>query len=273
MDTEWHRRSAERVAGMLVVDPAKGLDPLEAQDRLRKHGPNELQEKARTGPLRMLAEQFLSTMVLILIAAAVLSAVLGKPVEAAAILAIVVMFAILGYLQESRAERAIAALRKLAVPSVRVRRGSAVEEVPARELVPGDVVLLEAGSIVPADLRLVETANLRVQEAALTGESDAVEKDPAPLDVDGLAVGDRRNMAYLGTVVAYGRGAGIVTATGMSTELGRIAALQLAALFAPFLKDLFQVQRLTALELGVSAGCGAATFLAVELEKRLARAR
>jgi Ca2+-transporting ATPase len=146
--------------------------------------------------------------------------VLGKVVEAAAILAIVLMFAVLGYLQESRAERAIAALRNLAVPPVRVRRRSVVEEIPARELVPGDVVLLEAGNIVPADLRLTQTASLRIQEAALTGESEAVEKDTGSLDLDNLALGDRRNMAYLGTVVAHGRGAGLVTSTGMGTELG-----------------------------------------------------
>jgi Ca2+-transporting ATPase len=253
MNTEWHRRSIEQVAAELGVTLEAGLDPAEAQRRLREHGPNELQEKPRTSPLRLLAQQFLSTMVLILIVAAGLSAVLGKVVEAAAILAIVLMFAVLGYVQESRAERAIAALRNLAVPSVRVRRRSVVEEVPARELVAGDVVLLEAGNIVPADLRLAQTASLRIQEAALTGESEAVEKDPGGLDLENLALGDRRNMAYLGTVVAHGRGAGLVTSTGMGTELGQIAALiqQVPDTQTPLQRKLDRLGRLLAL-------CGAA---------------
>ena len=177
MSANWHQLSSEQAAKQLGVDPVRGLEPGEAARRLREHGPNELQEKAGKNPLRLLAEQFLSTMVLILIAAAALSAALGKSAEAAAILGIVVMFAVLGFLQEYRAERAMAALRKLAVPLVRVRRGRAVKEVSARELVPGDVVLLEAGNIVPADLRLAEAFNLRIQEAALTGESEAVEKE------------------------------------------------------------------------------------------------
>jgi Ca2+-transporting ATPase len=256
MSTEWHRRSVQDAAAQLEVSPAEGLDPQEARRRLEDHGPNELQEKARKGPLRILGEQFLSTMVLVLIAAALLSAVLGKAVEAAAILAIVVMFAFLGYLQESRAERAIAALRKLAVPVVRVRRRSAVEEVSARELVPGDIVVLESGNMVPADLRLVESVNLRIQEAALTGESEAVEKDPAALDLDGLPLGDRRNMAYLGTVVAYGRGAGLVTATGMRTELGQIAALiqQVPEARTPLQAKLDRLGRLLAIAGAAAAG-------------------
>jgi Ca2+-transporting ATPase len=164
-------------------------------------------------------------MVLILIAAAVLSAFLGKPLETAAISAIIVLFALLGFVQEYRAEQAMAALKQLAVPVVRVRRGGALVELSARELVPGDIVQLEAGSSIPADLRLIESANLRVQEAALTGESEPVEKHPEALTDPDLPLGDRKNMAYMGTFAIYGRGIGVVTATGMHTELGRIAEL------------------------------------------------
>ncbi|MDQ3258607.1 MAG: cation-translocating P-type ATPase [Acidobacteriota bacterium] len=167
-------------------------------------------------------------MVLILVAAAAASLVASgfqdfkNPIV---IMAIVVMFALLGFFQEYRAEKAMAALKKLAVPTVRVRRGGQVVEVSARQLVPGDVVLLEAGNMIPADLRLVESVNLRVQEAALTGESEAVEKETMAFDRDDLTIGDRQNMVYTGTVVTYGRGAGVVVGTGMRTELGKIAGL------------------------------------------------
>ncbi|MBN1487652.1 MAG: cation-translocating P-type ATPase, partial [Anaerolineae bacterium] len=150
---------------------------------------------------------------------------LGKTTETIAILAIVLMFAILGFVQEYRAERAMAALKKLAVPNVRVRRTGQVQEIPARTLVPGDVLLLEAGNLVPADVRFVEAVNLRVQEAALTGESEPVEKHTDRLADPNLPLGDRRNMGYMGTLVTYGRGAGMVVATGMDTELGRVATL------------------------------------------------
>jgi Ca2+-transporting ATPase len=164
-------------------------------------------------------------MVLILIAAALVSGFLGKVTETAAIAAIVILFALLGFFQEYRAEQAMAALKRLAVPLVRVRRGGELQELSAKELVPGDVVLLEAGNAIPADLRLVESVNLRIQEAALTGESEPVEKQDEPLLREDVALGDRRNMAYMGTVVTYGRGTAVVTGTGMNTELGKIATL------------------------------------------------
>jgi Ca2+-transporting ATPase len=191
----------------------------------------------------MLWEQFTETMVLILIAAALVSALLGKGTEMTAILAIVVLFAVLGFVQDYRAERAMAALKQLAVPTVRVRREGTLGELSARELVPGDIVLLEAGSAVPADVRLLESVNLRIQEAALTGESEAVEKHTAPLPEPDLPLGDRRNMAYLGTAVTYGRGSAVVVATGMRTELGKIAALiqEVAPERTPLQKRLDQV--------------------------------
>lgn len=202
-----------------------GLEQTEAARRIEQYGRNELEERGGKSPLRILWEQFSSTMVLILIAAAGLSAFLGKPLETTAISAIIVLFALLGFVQEYRAEQAMAALKQLAVPVVRVRRGGGLIELSARELVPGDVVLLEAGSSIPADLRIIESANLRVQEAALTGESEPVEKQTGALPNPDLPLGDRVNMAYMGTFATYGRGAGVVTATGMSTELGRIAEL------------------------------------------------
>jgi Ca2+-transporting ATPase len=221
----WHTLDIDKVLGTLKSDAHQGLADGEAERRLAEFGPNELEERAGKSPLLILREQFTSTMVLILIAAAVISGFLGKPLETTAISAIVVLFGVLGFLQEYRAERAMAALKQLAVPVVRVRRNGAVEERSARELVPGDLVMLEAGSIVPADLRLVESVNLRVQEAALTGESEPVEKRTGTMSDTRAALGDRRNMAYMGTVVTYGRGVGVVVATGMQTQLGRIAQL------------------------------------------------
>ena len=222
---QWHRERAEQVARDLKTDVTQGLSAAEAADRLGQYGPNELVERGGRTPWRILWEQLTATMVLILVAAAVISAFLQKWQEAAAILAIVLLFALLGFFQEYRAERAMAALKKLAVPAVRVRRDGRIQELPASELVPGDILLLEAGNRVPADLRLLESVNLRIQEAALTGESEAVEKQVAAIDRSELPLGDRRNMAYMGTIVSYGRGAGIVVATGMQTELGNIAGL------------------------------------------------
>jgi len=204
---------------------ASGLGPADAAERLGRFGPNELEDRGSKHPLRIVWEQVSAVMVLILIGAALLSLALGKYLEAGAIGAIVVLFAALGFLQEYRAEKAIAALRKLSVPVVRVVRDGRLTEVASAELVPGDVVLVEAGSVVPADLRLIESANLRIQEAALTGESEPVDKETGAVDRDDLALGDRRCMAYSGTQVTYGRGSGVVVATGMATELGKIATL------------------------------------------------
>lgn len=222
---DWHTLDNEQVLHELRSDLLNGLLDTEARQRLAKIGPNELEERSGKPLVLILSEQFTNTMVLILIAAAVVSGILGKPFETAAISAIVVLFGILGFLQEYRAEQAMAALKQLAVPVVHVRRNSIVEERSARDLVPGDIVLIEAGSIIPADLRLLETVNLRIQEATLTGESEPVEKSVDQVRELHAPLGDRRNMAYMGTVVTYGRGVGIVVATGMQTQLGRIAQL------------------------------------------------
>jgi len=223
--TGWYRKESSEAISLLNSDAEAGLASAEAQHRMVEHGPNELVERGLKSPWRILWEQLTGLMVVILIVAAVVSGALADWKDAIAILAIVVINAALGFSQEFRAEKAMAALKQLAVPTVKVRRDGHVVEISARELVPGDVVLLEAGALVPADGRLLESANLRVEEAALTGESEPVEKHVRSLDRADLPVGDQRNMVYMGTVVTYGRGLTVITATGMNTELGRIAEL------------------------------------------------
>jgi P-type Ca2+ transporter type 2C len=221
---EWHRVPAD--AALERLDSSRGgLSSEEAESRLARFGPNELEDRGAKHPLRIVWEQVSAVMVLILIAASLLSLALGKYLEAGAIGAIVVLFAVLGFLQEYRAERAIAALRRLSVPFVRVVRDGRPVEIASVDVAAGDIVFIEAGSVVPADLRLIDSANLRIQEAALTGESEPVDKQTDPIDRDDLALGDRRCMAYSGTQVTYGRGTGMVVATGMDTELGKIATL------------------------------------------------
>lgn len=221
----WHALEASEVVQALEASPERGLPQSEAGRRLAEFGPNELEEAPRPSLWRHILEQFNNFIVIVLIVASLVSALLGDYLEASAIMAIVLLNAILGVVQERRAEEALAALQKLASPDAHVIRGGHRKTVPARELVPGDVVLLETGNYVPADLRLVETVNLRIEEAALTGESVAVEKDArVPLTQD-VALGDRKNTAFSGTLVAYGRGKGIVVSTGMRTQIGMIAAM------------------------------------------------
>jgi P-type Ca2+ transporter type 2C len=221
---DWHRRDVATVLDELDSS-IDGLDAASVARRRDEVGTNELQETAGTSPLVLIWGQISSVMVLILIGAAVLSLLLGKFLEAGAIGAIVVLFTALGFYQEYRAEQAIAALRRMAVPSARVTREGRTTSVPVAELVPGDIVHLDAGTVVPADLRLVEVASLRIEEATLTGESEPIDKQTDAVDRDDLALGDRLCMAYSGTQVAAGRGLGVVVSTGMRTELGRIASL------------------------------------------------
>src|SRR5918994_1157719 len=221
----WHTSEVAEVLQTLGTDAGSGLGDEEAARRLQERGPNELEDRGTRSPWAILWEQFASTMIVILIVAALASALLGDYEDSIAIAVIVVLNAALGFVQEYRAERAMAALKRLAAPRVKVRREDHAREISARELVPGDVVLLEAGNLVPADGRLVEAANLRVQESALTGESEPVEKDPASVVGEDTPLGERAGMVYSSTVVAGGRGLYIVTETGMATELGKIAAL------------------------------------------------
>ncbi len=222
---DWHALTIGESAARLGVDPTAGLDPEEVVQRRLRHGPNAIREAPPRHWSKMLLAQFTDFMILVLLAAAVLAGVTGDVEDVVVILAIVILNAAIGFVQEYRAEAAIHALRRMAAPHATVRRGRRVLNVPGADVVPGDVVLLESGSVVPADLRLMETAELALQEAALTGESHAVEKRPPALGDTGLAIGDRRNMAYKGTVVARGRGLGLCIATGMETELGRIARM------------------------------------------------
>jgi Ca2+-transporting ATPase len=221
----WHLVEIESALQELQTDRQRGLAASEAQDRLARYGPNALADKGGRTPFKILYELLTATMVLILIAAAIVAASLGDGENAIAIIAIVVLFTILGFIQDYRAERAIAALKHLSVPAARVLREGLSREIPFCDLVPGDLLYLESGDIIPADARLLEAVNLRIQEAALTGESAAVAKQTAALGGGSIALGDRSNMVYLGTSVIQGRGLGLVVATGMQTELGRIADL------------------------------------------------
>ena len=222
--TNWHCRDAEQVLAELQSDTGSGLSDSQVRERLEQYGPNELIDTGSRSPLLILWEQFASSMILLLVVAAGVSVMLDEVRDAIAIVCIIVLNAVLGFVQDYRAEKAIAALKKLSVPLVRVRRNGTVSEIASTELVPGDVVLLEAGNSVPADCRLIESSSLKTQEAALTGESDSVEKQIETLDDEQAPLGDRFNMVWMGTAVTYGRGAAVVVSTGMSTELGRIAS-------------------------------------------------
>ena len=219
-----HNRPAEEVLANLRTT-REGLSAAEAAARLAAHGPNELQETISRPAWKMLLAQFIEPMILILVAAAVLAFFLHDLTEGFAILAIVILFGILGFIQEYRAEKAMAALKQMSCPVVRVRRAGALLEIPARELVAGDLVLLEAGNVVPADLRLVDVVNLGIMEAALTGESEAVQKHTGAIAGEQVPLGDRKNLGFMGTIVVHGRGTGVVVETGMRTELGRIAGM------------------------------------------------
>ena len=219
----WHQKEINQVIEELGTS-LNGLSQTEAQKRLEEYGPNELQEKEKKSPFIMFLDQFKDFLIIVLICAAVIAGVVGKPIDALAIIAIVILNAIIGFIQEYKAEEAMAALKKMAAPKSTVLRDGVPSNILASEIVPGDIVLLEAGQIVPADMRL-ETVNMKVDEAALTGESVPVEKHIAPLRDKHLPLGDRKNVVYQGTIVTYGRGVGVVVATGMETEMGKIATM------------------------------------------------
>ncbi|NJD69881.1 MAG: HAD-IC family P-type ATPase, partial [candidate division NC10 bacterium] len=220
----WHTLTSDTVFTRLQATPI-GLTGTEAARRLAEHGPNELQTARRVSPWTILFEQLKNVLILILLAATALSAFLGHGIEAIAITIIVLFAVLLGFVQEYRAERATEALREMAAPTATALRDGEEVEIPARALVPGDVVLVRAGDKIPADARVIEAVNLHVEEAALTGESVPVDKCAAPLTNGELAVGDRENMVYAGTVATYGRGRVVVVETGMSTEFGKIARM------------------------------------------------
>ena len=222
---QWHALEAEEVLTELNTIAAHGLSTAEVESRMQAYGPNQLTEAPPTSFWQMLWEQFNNFVVILLIVAAIVSAALGDFIEAGAIMAIVILNAGLGVIQEQRAEQALAALRRLAAPEAHVLRDGTRQTIPAHQLVPGDVVILEAGNYVPADVRLVEAVNLRVEEAALTGESVPVQKDASARLESDIPLGDRKNTAFMGTLINYGRGKGVVVNTGMRTQIGMIAEM------------------------------------------------
>ncbi len=220
----WHTQTAEQAFTALKSQPG-GLSQAEVSERVLQYGANEIQAAKRISAWEILLDQFKNILILILLGATAISLFLGHGIESIAIAVIVLFAVLLGFIQEYRAERAIEALRQMAAPTASVLRDGVEVKIPARELVPGDVVLLHTGDRMPADARLLEAVNLQIEEAALTGESVPVEKHTNPLSSTDLPVGDRKNMVYAGTAATYGRGKALVVATGMQTEFGKIAQL------------------------------------------------
>ncbi|MDE3213538.1 MAG: HAD-IC family P-type ATPase, partial [Bacteroidota bacterium] len=220
----WHKLTEAETFEFLGTS-LKGLSIAEAEKRLMEIGPNELPEAKKKSIAVMLLAQFKEVMILILLAAAIISGIIGDLTDTIVILTIVVLNAILGFLQEYRAEKAMQTLKQMTATHARILRNGISEWHPASELVPGDLVILEAGNAIPADLRIIDSINLKIQESALTGESQAIDKIAQPLDEDDIPLGDKRNMAFKGTFVTYGRGTGIVVATGIQTEFGKIARM------------------------------------------------
>ncbi len=246
--SDWHATGLTEVLTRLEVKADTGLSQSEAETRLESFGLNELQAARAVSPWAILLEQFKNILIVILLIATAISAVLGHGTEAIAITVIVLFAVILGFVQEYRAERSIEALRKMAAPQASVIRDGAELLLPARNLVPGDIVLLLAGNRVPADLRLMDAFNLRIDEASLTGESLSVEKHSESLVEPQAPLGDRRNMSYAGTTVSYGRGRGVVVATGMNTEFGKIARMlqTVEVVRTPLQKNLDKIGRVLA---------------------------
>ncbi len=215
----------EEAVKALGSDISAGLSPVQAEDRLKHYGGNELKETGRRSLLSIIWEQLRAVMVLILVFSAALAGVMGSYKDCIAISAIVVLFVLLGVIQDYKAECAIAALKKLSSPLVKVLRNGGIEEISSRFLVPGDIIIIETGNIIPADCRLVESINLRIQESILTGESNPVDKTDSALHGGDIPIQERLNITYMGTTVTMGRGKAVVFATGMGTELGKIAEL------------------------------------------------
>jgi len=218
----WHSMGVDAVLEELDTDPHKGLADEEIERRIGEYGYNELKQQGRISPYQIFFNQFKNILIIILILAILLSALVGEIIDAALITVIVIFCAVLGFTQEYRAERAMEALKKMLSPTITVIRGGRQEEIPSKDLVPGDILLLEAGDKIPADVRLIETHSLRCDEAPLTGESAPVGKHMKMLP-EGTPVPDRKNMAFTGTTVTYGRGRAVVSSTGMNTEFGKIA--------------------------------------------------
>ena len=222
---QWFTKTTDEVLQEIQSSAQEGLDIVEVNIRRQKYGTNELVDRGTKSPWKILWEQLTETMVVILLISAIITFFLHEYKDAIFILVIVILNSLLGFSQEYKAEQAMAALKKMAVPKVRVRREGHISEIPAQQLVPGDIILLEAGNSIPADGNLIENVNLRVQEAILTGESEPVEKSTEPTKKEHPALGDQHNRIYMGTLATYGRATAVITDTGMNTELGKIAEM------------------------------------------------
>ena len=225
---QFYNQGIQEVISHLRTSENEGLTTDEIKRRLEEHGYNQLESKKKKSFFRMFIEQFKSFMIIILLIAAAISGVVGVMegeglLDTFVILGILLVNALIGASQEKRAETSLEALKDLAAPLSKVLRDGMISEVSTKELVPGDVVILETGAVIPADLRLIEAVNLKIQESSLTGESVPVDKQTVPLAGDEIALGDRVNMAFSSGMVTYGRGRGVVVATGMKTEVGKIA--------------------------------------------------
>ncbi|CAG9256920.1 putative cation-transporting ATPase F [Paraburkholderia unamae] len=248
----WHAMPAGQVERQLNVDPSQGLDAQDAASRLGTYGPNLLPQGKKSGPLARLLAQFNNVLIYVLLAAGFIKLMLNLWLDASIIFAVVILNSLLGFLQEGRAEKALDSIRNMLSAEARVLRGGAVRLVPADEVVPGDIVLLESGDRIPADIRLVEARNLRTEEAALTGESVPAEKSTAVMPAQ-ATVGDRENMAFSGTMVLSGRATGIVVATGSQTELGRINQMlaEVSALETPLLRQIKKFGYVITIAIGI----------------------
>lgn len=223
--SRWYSKPSQDIIKELQTDVEKGLSSEEAKRRLEKYGPNQFEEGEKNTIWKMLWDQINDPLIWILMVAAGISAAVGEWVDSLIILAIVILNAIIGVVQESKAEKALEALKEMSTPHAFVKRDGEVKEIPAQEVVPGDIVLIDAGRAIPADIRLLETANLQIEESALTGESVPVDKDASFLSDEDIPLGDQINMAFMNTVSTYGRGVGVVVGTGMNTEMGKIAKM------------------------------------------------
>src|SRR5262245_32275645 len=237
--TAWHAMAADEVVKRLTTETGKGLEADEASRRLAQYGPNRLPAGKKRGPLMRFLSQFNNVLVYVLLGAGFTKMMLGLWVDASIILGVVILNGLLGFIQEGRAEKALDSIRNMLSAEARTVRGGETRIIPAEELVPGDVVLLESGDKVPADLRLTDVKNVRTEEAALTGESVPTDKSTDPVSAN-ATVGDRENMAFSGTLVVSGRATGVVVGTGSETELGRINQMleSVSALETPLLRQI-----------------------------------
>lgn len=223
MGQSWYKMSIPQVCKELSINPETGISTEEALKRLERYGYNELREKEKETLFKKIIKQLKDFLIIILIVASIVSAFMGETMDAIVIITIVIINAALGVMQEGKAEKALEALKKMSAPNARALRNGKVEIIPARELVPGDVLQIETGDILPADIRIIESSNLKIEESSLTGESVPVDKNASDLSDKDVGLGDRTNMGYMSTIVSYGHGRGIVVSTGHDTEIGTIA--------------------------------------------------